>query len=126
METVPEWEDKLREEATAKERLETAETTLGTLVAKQGRTNQFKTQQERDEHLRHGIESVTVLVAAREKQEERMKRDLMTAKADLTEAAANNSQLRKDMDGRKETLAKLSQDETTLVEKQNLLLEQRK
>jgi structural maintenance of chromosome 3 (chondroitin sulfate proteoglycan 6) len=126
MEVVPDWEDKLKEEAEAKERLETAETTLGTLYAKQGRQNQFNTQKERDAHLKSSIASRTDLIMAREQQETGVKRDLSSAKSDLDEVTQVVVELRREMDGRKAALTTLASEEMTMKEEHIVKVEKRK
>lgn len=126
MEAVPAWEDKLAEEKEAKQRLEAVQTTLGTLYAKQGRVSQFKTQKERDTHLRAEIASRATFVVAREKRESEVKRELASAKKELDESVQRFSQLKGELDGRKATMVKLSEELAELKGKQATVIENRK
>lgn len=126
LEAVPAWEDKLAEEKDSKQRLEAVQTTLGTLYAKQGRISQFKTQKERDTHLRAEIASRTTFIATREKRESEVKRELTSAKKELEDSVQKFAQLREELDGRKATMAKLSEELAELKGKQATVIENRK
>lgn len=126
MEVTPDLEDKLREEAVANERIEAAETTLRTLLAKQGRTTQFKNQKERDAHLRNEIATSSSIIATREKQESDNKRSLDAAKAELEEVTEKRREARKEIDGRKSLSLELSKEHAELKEQHNSLIEKRK
>ena len=126
MEVAPDLEDKLREESEANERIEAAETTLRTLLAKHGRTTQFKNQKDRDAHLRNEISTSSSLIATREKQESENKRSLDAAKAELEEVTEKRRNQRKEIDGRKSLSMELAKEHSELKEKHNALLEKRK
>ena len=126
MEVTPDLEDKVREETAASERIEVAETTLRTLLAKQGRTTQFKNQKDRDAHLRNEIANSSSLIAIREKQELENRRNLEAAKGELDEVTEQRRNQRAEIDGRKNLSVELSKENAELKEKHNSLLEKRK
>ncbi|KAI5476815.1 chromosome segregation protein, SudA [Pseudohyphozyma bogoriensis] len=110
MEAVPAWEDKVAEEKKAKERLEVVDTKLRTLVGKQGRTTQFKSQKERDAHLRKEIESRKGVIGVREKRAEEVKKDLGNAKGELENAEKRWEEGKAELDERKEVLRGLAEE----------------
>lgn len=126
MEAAPAWEDRRDEESALREQLDAAETTLRTLAAKQGRTSQFKTQKDRDAHLRETLKSRKSLVESREKRLEDLKKDLAEAKKDLADAADRASEQRKAMVGRKEELVKLNDELVKIKEDESEKIEKRK
>lgn len=126
MQIIPEWEDKCAEETEAREKLQTAEMTVGTLYAKQGRTSQFATQKERDAHLKLSIAREKESIETREKQEKDTSRNLVAAKADWAETTALMNKLRVELDGQKASIAELSAEETALKEEHMTKVEKRK
>lgn len=126
MEVVPEWEDKLRLETSSRQALETATTTLGTLHAKEGRKNQFKTQKERDAHLKKLVESHGKALKDREGDEEGVKREVEAAKKEAEEVGERAKELRERLDGRKEGLKSLQEELSKFRESQGEAIEQRK
>lgn len=126
MEIVPDWEDKIREENDAKDKLEASETTLKTLYDKQGRTAQFKTQNQRDAHLNSEIVSNKSLLGDRERQESEDRRGLEMAKASLEEATEKSRNLRKEIEGRKSLIETLTKETAGLKDEQQILVENRK
>lgn len=126
MEAVPDWEDKVKEETDARQRLEAAETTLGTLHAKEGRKNQFKTQKERDAHLKSMIAKHAQSIKDREEGEQGLVKELESAKTDLEEVQNKAGEMRRELDGRKETLANLQAELNKLKEEHSVALEKRK
>ena len=101
----------------SRQALETAETTLGTLHAKQGRKNQFKTQKERDAHLRTLIKEHGASIQTREQNEANLDAELTAAKEELEQLQTRASDLRHELDGRKESLARLGAELAELRER---------
>lgn len=114
MSALPAWEDAVTSEKSARERLETINTTLRTLVAKRGRTTQFKNQKDRDNHLRAEISSREGLVNTREAREKEIERDLKSTKFELEEISKKSGELRRELDGRKEMMKELSEERDRL------------
>lgn len=123
---VPEYEDKVAQETASKQQLEAAETTLRTLYAKQGRVSQFKTQKERDAHLRLEVSNRSAVRTTREAAIKNATRDLAAAKQNLEDVVGRIQELRKGMDGRKAGLAALAEELAALQEKQAAAIEKRK
>ena len=126
MEAAPTWEDRKKEESLLREQLDDAETTLGTLAAKQGRSSQFKTQKDRDAHLRDTIKSRQSLAASREKRLEDLRKDLATAKQELDTATGRAGEQRHAIVGRKEELKRLKDDLSKFQADEAERLEKRK
>ncbi|KAF5340619.1 hypothetical protein D9611_007366 [Ephemerocybe angulata] len=63
-ELIPEWADRKAKELEEKRRLDDASAKLASLFAKQGRATKFRTKAERDNFLRHEIDSVKAYQAA--------------------------------------------------------------
>lgn len=126
MDATPAWEDKQKEEAELREGLEAAETKLGTLAAKQGRVSQFKSQKERDAHLKETIKTRKETVATRVKRGEGMKGDLEAAREELEGVEERGSGMRSEMDGRKEVLGNLNEELVRTKEEEGEKIEKRK
>lgn len=126
LEATPAWEDKSRELSAARESLEAATTTLGTLRAKQGRRNQFKTQKERDAHLRQMVSSHASMIDERRASEKTNERALKAAKEELEEGVKKHAELRKEFEGRKESQIEMQDQLSKLREQHRAKAEQRK
>ncbi|KAL8278388.1 hypothetical protein RQP46_009280 [Phenoliferia psychrophenolica] len=126
MDAAPAWEDRRKEETQLREELDEAETTLRTLAAKQGRTTQFKTQKDRDAHLRDTVKQRKTVISQREKRLEVLKKDLADAKRDLELASERASEQRKGIVGRKEELRRLKEELKKLQDEEAEKIEKRK
>ncbi|KDE07866.1 hypothetical protein MVLG_01960 [Microbotryum lychnidis-dioicae p1A1 Lamole] len=107
MEVTPQFEDLSRSEATTRQALETAQTTLGVLHAKEGRRNQFRTQAERDRHLKALVEGHGKAIQEREKGAQALEADLEKAKETLSAIQEGSAEVRKELDGRKEAIREM-------------------
>lgn len=126
MEATPAWEDKSKELQDARQRLEAAQTTLGTLHAKQGRRNQFATQKERDAHLNSMIQGHGKRIGERESGEKGVEEALEEARKELDGAQRRQGELRGELDGRKEALGQVQGELVRLKEEHRTLIEKRK
>lgn len=126
MEATPAYEDKAKALSDARQAVENANTRLGTLRAKQGRKHQFKTQKERDAHLRTMIASHGTLLGERRASAQAAERALAVAKDELHEGLRRHAEMRKDLDGRKQAQADLQSQLAKLRDEQRGKTEQRK
>ncbi|KAK4703751.1 structural maintenance of chromosome 3 (chondroitin sulfate proteoglycan 6), partial [Phenoliferia sp. Uapishka_3] len=126
MEATPAWEDEKKEEGELKDRLGEAETTLATLAAKMGRTEQFKTQKDRDQYIKETVKNRKGLVGQRERRLEELKKDLESTKRELEETGEKAGEQRKEMAGRKEELKRLNEELAEIREEEAEKIEQRK
>ncbi|KAM0746239.1 structural maintenance of chromosome protein 3 [Meredithblackwellia eburnea MCA 4105] len=126
MEVSPTWEDKTKEESVLHQRLDEVTTLLSTLQAKQGRTSQFKTQKERDAHLKAIIAEREKLVQERERRIESTKLDLEGCKRELSENEKRSDELRAEMEGRKEAGREVMEEVGKLKEEEGEKIEKRK
>lgn len=126
MEAAPAYEDKAKALSDARQVVENANTQLGTLRAKQGRKHQFKTQKERDAHLRTMIASHATLLSERHAGAQAAESALSLAKTELEEGVRRHAEMRKDLEDRKHAQAELQTQPSKLREEQRAKTEQRK
>lgn len=126
MEVEPQWEDASTALLASRQSLENAQTALSLLHAKEGRKNQFKSQKERDQHLKSMIQGHETRIKDREGSEGAVEQALEEAKGELEQAQGKASELRRELDGRKETLQGLQGDLAKLKEDHRTQLEKRK
>ena len=126
MKATPAYEDKAKALSDARQSVESANTRLGTLRAKQGRKHQFKTQKERDAHLKTMIASHATLLTERKGSAQAAERALALAKTELEEGVRRHAEMRKDLDGRKQAQVDLQAQLSKLREEQRAKTEQRK
>ncbi|SCV71055.1 BQ2448_3817 [Microbotryum intermedium] len=107
MEVSPQFEDLSRSEASTRQALETAQTTLGVLHAKEGRRNQFRTQAERDRHLKALVEGHGKAIEERERGAQSLEQDLEKAREALGGIQEGSAEIRKELDGRKEAIREM-------------------
>ena len=126
MESTPAYEDTLSRQTSLTQSLETAQTTLNALFAKQGRSSQFSTQEERDEHLEGLIRRNEETLTLRRNREEGLRREGEEARKELEGVGERRRELRKEMERRKEGLGELREEMKGLEEEKNEKSEQRK
>lgn len=97
----PAYEAKKQEEEKAQAELEELQVTLGGLYARQGRRGQFRTKQERDQHLQGLIDRQEEALAARRLREEALVQERDETEKERQEVEARRVELRKDLDGQK-------------------------
>ncbi|KAM0788840.1 hypothetical protein ACM66B_002925 [Microbotryomycetes sp. NB124-2] len=126
MEVTPAWEDKGEELRKTRQELETAETRLGVLYAKQGRRDQFKTQKERDQHLKRVIAEHAETIKDRRDAESTLQQTLKDAQSELDEVQAQVGKMRGELDGRKGAYEEAQTEQARLLEQEREKVEKRK
>ncbi|KAK4055631.1 Structural maintenance of chromosomes protein 3 [Microbotryomycetes sp. JL201] len=126
MEVTPSWEDKGDELKKARQELEAAETRLGVLFAKQGRRDQFKTQKERDQHLKRVIAEHSETIKERRDTERTLKETLKEAQSELDDVQAQVTRMRSELDGRKGAYLEAQNEQARLQEQEREKVEKRK
>ncbi|GAA5908591.1 hypothetical protein JCM6882_003686 [Rhodosporidiobolus microsporus] len=126
MEATPAWEDASARETTLRESLSSAQTTLRGLFAKQGRQSQFRTREERDEHLKGLVERTEATLGQRRGREDALTREVEAARKELEEVEGRRREVRKELDGRKDRVEELQSEVRRVKEEMAAKMEQRK
>lgn len=126
MESTPAYEDALARHSTLTRSLETAQTTLNALFAKQGRTSQFSSRDERDEHLNELIERNRDTLDKRRKRAEALVNEVRDATGELDAVGERRKQLRNEMEQRKHDVIDSREQVRKLEDERNDKIEQRK
>lgn len=106
--------------------LDDASTRSEALYAKQGRSNQFRSQQERDQYLSQEIQNLEARVAAKEQRLRETRALFEQGKAKFEQLERSLKELSANLDGRKGALQDLSAEASSFSSRKNLLSEQRK
>jgi len=123
---IPKWETATERERTLKIDIEDSSTRMNTLYAKQGRSNQFSTQRERDTYLNGEIEKLKILIPAAQNRLDDTQSEVLRAKEAYKEAGEKAKNVVSALDGRKEALKALAEEVQELNAKKHELVEQRK
>ncbi|GAA6063023.1 hypothetical protein JCM10212_001802 [Sporobolomyces blumeae] len=123
---VPAYEAAVARETQLEQSLEAAHTTLNALFAKQGRSGQFASRAERDEHLHALIRRNDETLETRRKRERALVQDLQEARKELEEVQRRRSEVRNELERRKEALGELRDQLRKLDEQRAEKSEQRK
>ncbi|KWU47379.1 RecF/RecN/SMC protein [Rhodotorula sp. JG-1b] len=97
----PDYEAKKQEQEKAHAELEELQVTLGGLYARQGRRGQFRSKQERDQHLQGLIVRQEEALEARRSREEALVQERDETEKERQEVEARRVELRKELDGQK-------------------------
>ena len=97
----PDYEAKKQEQEKAHAELEELQVTLGGLYARQGRRGQFRSKQERDQHLQGLIDRQEEALEARRSREEALVQERDETEKERQEVEARRVELRKELDGQK-------------------------
>jgi structural maintenance of chromosome 3 (chondroitin sulfate proteoglycan 6) len=107
-------------------RLETTQSKLSVLYAKQGRAQQFTTQAARDEYLRNEITSLRAYETTQQQRVDDLTTEVENAKQYLDEVLAKNEEQSQKSEARRDRLKSMSEEVTALKEKVDGMQEQRK
>ncbi|KAJ2929838.1 hypothetical protein H1R20_g7273, partial [Candolleomyces eurysporus] len=122
----PEWEDRRAKEMAEKRRLDEASLRLAALFAKQGRATKFRSKAERDNFLRHEIDSMNTYKAGQQNALEASRTELESlrrSESEIEEQIAGAQE--KIEDGRKK-VKELGDEVNNLKEQYKDLTEKRK
>ncbi|POW01738.1 hypothetical protein PSHT_12401 [Puccinia striiformis] len=108
------------------ERLSELETIINSLYEKQGRSHQFRTQKERDQHLRAELKKLNELVRSREESLQQVQSDEQGLKDNLSVAESRESELRKNIDDRKQWVQEKTVELSKIKAEHHQLTEKRK
>jgi len=107
-------------------RLESTQSKLSVLYAKQGRAQQFTTQAARDKYLRDEIASLQAYETTQQERVNDLASELGNAKQYLNEVLSRNEEQSQKSEERRDRLRNMSEEVTTLKEKVDGMQEQRK
>lgn len=107
-------------------RLDTTQSRLQVLYAKQGRARQFRSQAERDAFLSDEIKSLESFQQQQQKTISERKKEVEGAKAHLEEVSARSEEQQQGEEGQRETLKQMSEEQTKLKIDLDTMKEKRK
>lgn len=96
------------------------------LYAKQGRARQFRSKAERDAYLTNEIKSLDSYEKQQRKTTVDREKDVQGAKTHLEEVTARSAEHQDDEEGQRETLKKMSEEQTKLKIDLDSMKEKRK
>lgn len=108
------------------ERLSELETIVTSFYEKQGRSHQFRTQKERDAHLRAELKKLNDVVRSREDSLKVLLSDEQLVKDNLISVGSRESEVRIELDDRKQWTQSSVSELAKLKAEHNALCEQRK
>ncbi|GAA5892360.1 cohesin subunit SMC3 [Sporobolomyces salmoneus] len=126
MESTPAYEDAVTRQSQLSQSLETSQTTLNALFAKQGRTSQFSTRAERDEHLTDLIRRNEETLEKRRRREQALREEVEMGKKELGQTGERRREVRGDMERRKEGVMEARDQSREFEQERNEKIEQRK
>lgn len=126
MEVASEWEDAVEAEKSERVDMDNKAARCEALYAKQGRTQRFATQAERDAFLDTESEKVRTFLGTREQREKDVARQREQAGLAVEEAAKRSTELRKQVEARGETMQQAKSELEGLRTEMNEASEQRK
>lgn len=112
--------------AQADDSLETTQSKLSVLYAKQGRAQQFTTQAARDKYLRDEIASLKAYETTQQKRVNDLTTEVENAKQNLDEVLGKNEEQSQKSEERRDRIRNMSEEVTALKEKADGMQEQRK
>ncbi|OCF72938.1 chromosome associated protein [Kwoniella mangroviensis CBS 8886] len=107
-------ERRIAEERQARETLETTQSKLAVLFAKQGRAQQFNTKAARDRYLQGEIQSLRDYETDQQTRVDSLRTDVENAKDQLTEVMARSRERSRQEDERRDNLRRMAEEVTTL------------
>lgn len=99
---------------------------MNVLYDKQGRSQQFRTQAERDTFLNAEIKSLKVYEKTQQKRIDDLKKDVDGAKESLADVIAKSEELQRGEDERRDMLRKMSEEVTQMKATVDGMQEKRK
>jgi structural maintenance of chromosome 3 (chondroitin sulfate proteoglycan 6) len=92
------------------DRIDTAQSRLEALYAKQGRSNQFATRDERDAHLQSEIESTVNLEGEQHTRMQELADQVTAAERELQDATTRKDAVQAELEGNKRQVLEKSQE----------------
>jgi structural maintenance of chromosome 3 (chondroitin sulfate proteoglycan 6) len=126
MESLPSYQDALNLQSDLTRSLETGQTTLKALFAKQGRSSQFDNKRQRDQHLQELIKRNQETLVQRRNREQGLVKEGQEARNELELVGQRRKQLRQEIDQRKLGSIELKQEMKNFELEKQEKIEQRK
>ncbi|WVQ82965.1 hypothetical protein IAT38_005101 [Cryptococcus sp. DSM 104549] len=123
---VGEVQKRIAEERAARETLDSTQSKLSVLFAKQGRAQQFTTQAARDKYLSGEIKSLKAYEKDQQKRVDTLRNDVQSAKEQMEEVSSRAEEQAKGEEERREGLRKMGEDIMELRAGLEGMYEQRK
>nr|XP_019012757.1 chromosome associated protein [Kwoniella pini CBS 10737]OCF51538.1 chromosome associated protein [Kwoniella pini CBS 10737] len=117
---------KIADERQARETLESTQSKLAVLFAKQGRAQQFPTKAARDQYLRGEINSLTEYETDQQRRVDSLREVVENAKEQLSEAVARSAQRGREEDERRGNLRRMAEEVSALKGNLDGMQERRK
>lgn len=125
-EITPEVEAKVKEERQMMQSLDASQARLEALYAKQGRTNKFKTKNERDNFLKQEIETTRHLQTSQQERVQDLIADVEAARQRMVELDAQQEEVTAELDQHRKSLSKLTDERVALKTKSGSMTERQK
>ncbi|BEJ13833.1 hypothetical protein CspHIS471_0310070 [Cutaneotrichosporon sp. HIS471] len=119
-------EQRTAEERQAKDLLDTSQSRLQVLYAKQGRTRQFRSKADRDAYLTNEVRSLESYAKQQQKTIADREKDVQGAKTHLEEVSARSAEQQDGEEGQRETLKRMSEEQAKLKTDLDSMKEKRK
>lgn len=123
---MPEYNQLKEQEATIRTQLADSEGIRQRLLAKQGRTSQFKSKRERDDWLRKEVDEVNVSLATRKAIAMQTTEDISELETVIGRLETEVAELRSTIENRGESMQNISEDVQKAKEERDQLSDQRK
>ncbi|KAK8858571.1 hypothetical protein IAR55_002800 [Kwoniella newhampshirensis] len=123
---VAEVEERIVEERSAREALESTQSKLTVLFAKQGRSQQFANQAARDRYLNDEINALKAYEKDQQKRVDALRKDVESAKNQLAEVVERSEEQSRGENERRENLRRMGEEVTQLRANLDGMQEQRK
>ncbi|KAI9672669.1 MAG: Structural maintenance of chromosomes protein 3 [Alyxoria varia] len=123
---MPEYEKARSQEKSLKSQLEATEGTRQRLYAKQGRSAQFKSKQERDNWLRNEVDELNIALATRKAVTMQTTEEIEGLEKGIQQTNKEISQTRQKIDNRGQDLHSVSGDVQKAKDARDKLMDQRK
>ncbi|CAG8500195.1 10013_t:CDS:10 [Diversispora eburnea] len=126
MEIIPKYEQEVSEEVTLKERLEDSEMQRQTLYAKQGRSSQFRTREQRDAWLRQEIREIDKTKSTQSLQVVELESQINELSENIERVLGEIHDTRNKLEQRKINIEEMNNEYNEMKSQRDKLTEQRK
>ncbi|RHZ71222.1 hypothetical protein Glove_261g73 [Diversispora epigaea] len=126
MEIIPKYEQEVAEEISLKERLEDSEMQRQTLYAKQGRSSQFRTREQRDAWLRQEIREIDKTKSTQSLQVVELESQINELSENIERVTGEIHDTRNKLEQRKINIEEMNNEYNEMKSQRDKLTEQRK
>ncbi|KAG7561878.1 hypothetical protein FFLO_02695 [Filobasidium floriforme] len=120
------YEERVTQERQLRQEIDTAQGRLEALYGKQGRSNQFATQAERDAHLREEIETAQTSLADQQGRVEQIRGEVATAQDDLEDSQSRKTEVEASLEENKQGVLSKSEEKEAIKAQMDEQTERRK